>query len=453
MLTNMKDYFYSDETKSYAFRIKQLKKLRTIIINYENDIIKALELDLGRHGFETYAAEIGGVLSSITYMTKHLKKWMKTKRVKTPIHQFLSKSYIKPEPYGVVLIIGPFNYPFNLCIEPLIGAIAAGNCVVVKPSEQTPNVAKVITNMLRENFEKSYINVVNGGRETITDLIHTPFDYIFFTGSVPVGKIIMKAASENLVPVTLELGGKSPCIVDKEANVKIAAMRIAWGKFFNTGQTCVAPDYLFVHTDIKETFIKEFKRIIKTFYGERIHESKDFGRIVNLKHTKRLVSIINKDKDKIIYGGGYDIDSKYIEPTLIDEVTWDDECMKDEIFGPILPIMEYSNLDTVIKMINNRPKPLALYVFSENKKIQSKILNKTSSGGSCVNDTVSHFTSHYLPFGGVGNSGIGAYHGKSSFITFSHMKSILNKSTKINMKMAFPPYTDTNLKLIKKILK
>ncbi len=453
MLKMMKSYYYSGDTRTVEFRIEQLKKLKQLIIEHQDEITEAHRIDLGRHELETYAAEIGSVLSSISFIVKHLKKWMREKKVKTPIHQFGAKSYIKPEPYGVVLVIAPFNYPFNLCIEPMIGAIAAGNCVVLKPSEQTPTVAKIINKLITENFSKEYIQVIEGGRENITRLIHSPFDYIFFTGSVPVGKVIMEAASKNLIPVTLELGGKSPCIVDEDANIKVAAERIVWGKFFNAGQTCIAPDYLVVHKSIKDVFEDELKKTITRFYGKEISKSKDFGRIVNERHTQRLATIIEKDKGKIVFGGRYDIVERYIEPTMIDGVVWEDESMKDEIFGPILPIMSFRDIHKVITMINERPKPLALYVFTEDQSVQNKVLENTSSGGSCINDTISHFSSHYLPFGGVGGAGMGAYHGETSFTTFSHMKSVLKKSTKIRMKMIFPPYSDSSLKMIKGTMK
>lgn len=453
MLNMMKGYYFKGDTKNVEFRIGQLKKLKQLIVKNEDKIIEALRQDLGRHKFESYVAEVGSVLSSISFIVKHLRKWLKAKKVKTPIHQFGAKSYIKPEPYGVVLIIGPFNYPFSLCIEPMIGAIAAGNCVVIKPSEQTPRVSKVIKDLIEENFSKEYLQVIEGGKEEITRLIHLPFDYIFFTGSVPVGKVIMEAASKNLIPVTLELGGKSPCIVDKDANIEVAAERIVWGKFLNAGQTCIAPDYLLVHESIKEKFINEFKNTIARFYGKEVSESKDFGRIVNEKHAKRLSVIIEADKEKVVFGGSYNIGERYIEPTLIDGVTWEDECMREEIFGPILPMMSFRDIDKAITMINERPKPLALYVFTENRYVQNKVLEGTSSGGSCINDTISHVASHYLPFGGVGHAGMGAYHGEASFTTFSHMKSVLNKSTKIKMKMIFPPYSDSSLNMIKKIMK
>ncbi|SKC76329.1 aldehyde dehydrogenase [Maledivibacter halophilus] len=453
ILNNMKKYYYSGETRSAEFRIEQLKKLKELIIKYEYEIIEAIRIDLGRHELETYEVEIGFLLNSISYMMKHLKRWMTPKKVKTPIHQFGARSYIKPQPYGLVLIIGPFNYPFSLLIEPMIGAIAAGNCVLLKPSEQTPNVSSLIKKIIEANFKREYIGVVEGGAEIITPLIHMPFDYIFFTGSPSIGKIIMKAASKNLIPVTLELGGKSPCIVDKDVNIKIASKRIAWGKFFNAGQTCIAPDYVLIHESIHDEFLEELKKTIKEFYGNDVFLSKSFGRIVNERHTKRIIAIIENDKDKILFGGKYNIEENYIEPTVIDKVTWKDESMKEEIFGPVLPVMTFTDIDKVITMINERPKPLAIYIFAENKSVQRKVIENTSSGGACINDTLSHFSNHHLPFGGVGNSGMGSYRGKMSFKTFSHMKGVLNKSTKINMKQIFPPYSNSNLNIIKKILR
>ncbi|WP_330404501.1 aldehyde dehydrogenase family protein [Vallitalea okinawensis] len=453
ILREMNDYFHTGETRSIEFRIKQLKILREAVRKYEDRITTAIQKDLGRPKIESYEIEVGCVLDSLNYIIKNLKKWSKVKKVKTPLHLYRSKSYIKPEPYGIAYIIGPFNYPFNLCIEPLIGAISAGNCSVITPSEQTPAITKVIKELISENFSNRYIRVVEGGKEEITRLIHSPFDYIFFTGSVPVGKIIMEAASKNLIPVTLELGGKSPCIIDKDANIKVAAERIAWGKFFNAGQTCVAPDYLLVHESIKAEFIDEMKKTIRRFYGSDIKKSKDLTRIVNERHTNRLISIIDKDKDKIIFGGNYDLKDHYIEPTLIDNVCWEDESMLDEIFGPILPIMPFTNIDSVINMLHDRPKPLALYIFTENKKLQTKVLEETSSGGSCVNEVVNHFVNPRLPFGGVGNSGMSAYHGELSFKVFSHMKSVLNRSISFRMTLTLPPYNSKKYKLVKKLLK
>lgn len=321
-LQRAKKYYYEGHTRSIDYRITQLNKLQDLIIEYEMKIIYALEQDLGKHEFEAYVTEIGTVLRAIRHTIKNLKKWAKKEKVKTPIFQLGAKSYIQPEPYGVVLIIGPFNYPFNLVMEPMIGAMAAGNCIVLKPSEQTPHVSRLIQKMIEENFYHGYISVVQGGRDVITSLINSPFDYIFFTGSIPVGKIVMEAASKNLVPVTLELGGKSPCIVDKDTNIEMAAKRIAWGKFLNAGQTCIAPDYVVIHKDIKDRFIIELQDVIYDFYGADRKASDNYGRIVSLRHGERLASIIQSDKEKIVYGGDYDLSERYISPTIIDDVTW-----------------------------------------------------------------------------------------------------------------------------------
>lgn len=452
MLEDMKTFYDTNKTKSVTYRLDQLRKLRDMIIAYESDIIEALHQDLGRHPYESYTAEVGTILTSIRYHMRHVRQWSLVKKVKTPIHQLGAKSYILPEPYGVVLIIGPYNYPFNLLIEPLVGAIAAGNCVILKPSEQTPHITGLIKKMFRD-FNKNYIRVVEGEKETTSALIHAPFDYIFFTGSVRVGKIVMEAASKNLIPVTLELGGKSPCIIDSSAHLETAAKRVAWGKFFNAGQTCIAPDYVLIHESVKEPFIKALILTIKSFYGDDTEKSKDFARIINENHTTRLAHVINDDRHKVIYGGQYDIRSCYVQPTVMDNVTWDDASMADELFGPILPIMTYERIEDAIRMINARPKPLALYVFSEDEQVQRRILRSTSSGGSCINDTISHFATHHLPFGGVGQSGMGAYHGKDSFKTFTHYKSILSKSTKFNLRMLFPPYKKANFMKVKKILR
>jgi aldehyde dehydrogenase (NAD+) len=452
MLKEHKVYFHTGATRAIDFRIAALKKLKNSIKKYEKEILNALYRDLGKGEFEAYSTEIGFVLDSIGSFTKNLKKWTKTKSVSTPIHQFRSKSYIMYEPYGTVLIIGPFNYPFQLLIEPLIGAIAAGNCVILKPSESTPTVSALVKKMLEETFEEKYIRVVEGEKETTSALINSPFDYIFFTGSVPVGRIVMEAAAKNLVPVTLELGGKSPTIVDKTANLDIAAKRILFGKLVNSGQTCIAPDYLLIHKAVKEEFIEKLKNTILSFYGKDASKSSDYGRIVNSKQFERLVSIIERDKEKLVYGGNSNIGTLYIEPTIIDNATWQDASMEDEIFGPILPVLEYEDINEAISMINARPKPLALYIFTEDKSIENLVLNNVSFGGGCVNDTISHVASASLPFGGVGNSGMGSYHGKESLITFSHRKSILKKSTALDIKLIFPPYGN-RVNLVRKLLK
>lgn len=445
-------FYESKKSRDINFRINQLKNLKTGIKKYESRIYEALYKDLGKCEFESYTTEIGFVLSSISHTIKNLRIWAKEEKVKTPLYLFPAKSYIISEPYGTVLIIGPYNYPFQLLIEPLIGAIAAGNCVVLKPSENVPNISKIITEMITEIFPKEYICSVEGGIETNTSLINGAFDYIFFTGSAQVGRIVMEAAAKNLIPVTLELGGKSPVIVDESADIKVAAQRIIWGKTINVGQTCVAPDYVVVDERIKNEFIEELKTQIENFYGKDAIKSKDYGRIVNDRHFQRLKNILDRECDKIIYGGKVDRENRYIEPTLI-EASWEGAAMKDEIFGPILPIIGYKNLDEVVKRIKKLPKPLALYLFTENQNIEEKVLEEVSSGGACINDTITHLANPELPFGGVGSSGIGAYHGKESFITFSHRRSVVRKTTKINIPIIFPPFNKNNLDNIKRFMK
>ncbi|MGN9162135.1 aldehyde dehydrogenase [Clostridium sulfidigenes] len=445
-------FFESKKSRDIDFRINQLRSLKSAIKKYEYKIYEALYKDLGKCEFESYTTEVGFVLNSISHTIKNLKKWAKKEKVKTPLYLFPAKSFIISEPYGTVLIIGPYNYPFQLLVEPLVGALAAGNCVVLKPSENVPNLSRVITEMITETFPKEYIRSVEGGIETNTSLINGTFDYIFFTGSAQVGKIIMEAAARNLVPVTLELGGKSPVIVDESADIRVAAKRIIWGKTINVGQTCVAPDYVVVNNKVKDELIKELKLQIQSFYGKDAMESKDYGRIVNDRHFIRLKNILDKEADKIIYGGKVNREKRYIEPTLID-ASWEGAAMSEEIFGPILPIISFSNLDEIIGEIKKLSKPLALYLFTENYEVEEKVLEEISSGGACINDTITHLANPELPFGGVGNSGIGAYHGKESFKTFSHRKSVVRKTTKINIPIVFPPFNKKNLDNVKKLMK
>lgn len=450
LLLRQKEYFKKGDTKELTFRIDQLKLLKKTIQKNEEEILQALNKDLGKPHFEGYATEVGFILESIDYFVKNLRKWAKDKKAMVPLHQGISKSFIISEPYGQVLIIGPFNYPFQLLIEPMIGALAAGNTVILKPSENASHIEKLIVKLIEDTFPNDYVAVITGDRDVTSELIKAKFDYIFFTGSVGVGKIVMAEAAKNLTPVTLELGGKSPVIVHKDANIEVAAKRIAWGKFLNTGQTCVAPDYIYVHSDIEEEFKRTLGKVINEFYGKNPKESIDYGKIINKRNFSRLIDLINKDK--VYIGGEHDIEKLYISPTILENVTWEDKVMEDEIFGPILPIMKYESLDKIIEVINSKPKPLALYFFSENNKIQEKVLNQTSFGGGCINDTISHLISPKVPFGGVGNSGIGTYHGKYSFDTFSHKKSILKKSTKFDIKLIYPPYKN-RINIIKKVLK
>jgi len=445
-----KIFFNTNETKAYSFRIEQLKKFKRAIEDNEDLLLKALYDDLRKSEFEAYGGEVGFILAELDFTIKKLKKWMKNKKVKTPLLHQPGSSFIISEPLGTVLIIGPWNYPFQLLIAPLIGAMAAGNTAVLKSSELAPSTSKAMKKIISECFEEKYIYLVEGEIQEATYLLEEKFDYIFFTGSTVVGKIVMQAAAKNLTPVTLELGGKSPCIIDKDTNLQVAARRVVWGKFFNAGQTCIAPDYLIIQKDIKDDFIRLMKKEIENFYGEDPQKSNDYPRIINKRHFERLSTYL--DTSKISTGGQTDINDKYIAPTIMDNVTWDDKVMSDEIFGPILPVLEYERIKEAIKMINSKPKPLALYLFSNCKLVEKRVLENTSSGGVCINDTLSHITTNFLPFGGVGDSGIGGYHGKFSFDTFSHKKSVMKKAISIDPKIRYAPYK-LSLKNLKKMLK
>ncbi|CEG22291.1 Aldehyde dehydrogenase [Planococcus massiliensis] len=452
MIEAQRDYYYTGATKPADFRKAQLAQLKQSIKNHEQEVLDALKKDLGKSEFEAYSTEVGFVLDSITNMTKNLDEWMESEPVKTPIYLQPAKSFVMREPYGSVLIIGPFNYPFQLIMEPLIGAIIGGNCAIVKPSETTPNVTAIIKTIIEDVFPPYYIRVVEGEREEVTALIHASFDYIFFTGSVNVGKVIMKAASERLTPITLELGGKSPAIVDQTANLDLAAKRIAWGKLMNTGQTCVAPDYICVHESVKDEFMKKLKKTVRNFYGKDAQKSPDYGRIVSTQHFDRLSTIIDREQSQIVYGGQRDRDDLYIEPVILDNINWESPSMEDEIFGPILPVITYTDLPALLRQIRKLPKPLSAYFFSENDRAIEFFLEEIPFGGGCINDTVSHVGSSYLPFGGIGTSGVNSYHGKHSFETFTHAKSILKRSTKLSTNVLYPPYKQ-KVKFVKTIMK
>lgn len=452
MIAFQHNFYFTGTTKELSFRVEMLERLKNAINEKEDEILQALLTDLGKSAFESYVTEVGFVQSSISYMIKNLESWMEPEAAKTPLHLQPAKSFIVSEPYGSVLIIGPFNYPFQLVMDPLVGAISAGNCAIVKPSEAATHTASVIKNMLTEIYPPDYVRVVEGGIEETSALIHAPFDYIFFTGSAKVGKVVMKAASERLTPITLELGGKSPAIVDQTANLRIAAERIVWGKFVNNGQTCVAPDYVLVHEDVKKQFMKEMVSVIKEFYGEDITKSPDYGRLIHDKHFDRLAKMLHMEKNHVYFGGEVNREDLYMSPTILDGVSWNSPSMEEEIFGPILPVIAYQNLGEVIHQIRKLPKPLAAYLFTENDRAQKYFLENLSFGGGCINDTISHVANIHLPFGGVGHSGMNAYHGKASFDLFSHKKSIMKKNTKIPVRVAFPPYGN-KLSLIKKLLK
>lgn len=443
-------YFKSQATKPLAFRKQKLKALKKNIKFHEKALYQALKEDLGKHSVEAFATEIGYILNSINHYRKDLKKWARKRAVETPFFLFPAKSFLMKEPLGTVLIIGPFNYPFQLVMEPLIGAIAAGNTAFVKPSELTPNVSKVIQSIIEATFEETHVSVIQGGKDTIQSLLALPFDHIFFTGSTKVGQIVYEAASKHLTPVTLELGGKSPTIIDKTANLKVASERICFGKFLNLGQTCVAPDYVLIDESIKDDFIDAMRTTLKEFYGTNPQKSHDLGRIVNDQHFHRLSTLLETHKDQIVIGGAKDQSSRFIEPTILDNIHPSDDIMQEEIFGPLLPIVTYQSFDTALSWLQSRPKPLALYVFTEDENFSTLVLDTLSFGSGAVNDTLLQLANPKLPFGGVGASGIGRYHGKYTFDTFTHEKPYIFKTTKLETGILFPPYKG-KLNMIKQL--
>ena len=432
------------------FRKESLIKLLDVIIKHENEIIQALYDDFKKPPFESIATETSYIISELKDTINNIHKWSKVKKIRPSILNFPSSDYIFKEPYGKVLIIAPWNYPFQLALCPLISAVAAGNQVVLKPSELTPKTSAIILKIVEKVFQHNHVKVIEGGVEETQNLLAQRWDYIFFTGSVAVGKIVAKAAAEHLTPVTLELGGKNPCIIDETANLKLAAKRIVWGKFLNAGQTCIAPDYILIQEDMKSHFVDFIKNEITKAFGKTPKNSPDFARIVNEKNWHRLSSMI--EPQKVIFGGETDIEDCYISPTLIEENSLDSLLMKDEIFGPILPILTYNDEKEIYKTISKYEKPLALYVFSEDKKFARKIVTDFSFGGGCINDTVSHFANKRLPFGGVGHSGIGAYHGQLSFDTFSHHKGVIKKANWLDIKLRYAPYSN-KIETLKKLLK
>ncbi|MEP5338301.1 MAG: aldehyde dehydrogenase [Algibacter sp.] len=443
-------YFKTQNTKSISFRLEKLKALKLEIISKEQAIYNALKADFNKSEFESFISEFGIVISELNLAIKNLKQWAKPKRIKSSMLTFPSKDYIYKEPYGTVLIIAPWNYPFLLALEPAIMAVAAGNTVVIKPSELTTNTSALITKIIKKVFSQEHVVSIEGGVDVATELLANKWDYIFFTGSVYVGKIVAKAAAEHLTPVTLELGGKSPCIIDDTVDVKLVARRLVWGKFLNAGQTCISPDYLIVKSNIKKDLIEALKKQIIKCYGENPKQSEDLPRIINPKNTTRLVDIINDSK--VIYGGEIDLQNNYIAPTLINEPNLDDKAMQGEIFGPILPILSYDSEQGIEQIIWNFEKPLSLYVFSKNDRFSKGIINKYSFGGGVINDVLIHFGNHRLPFGGVGASGIGAYHGKLGFDMFSHNKSIIKRGNWTDPSIRYAPYKG-KLSLIKKMFK
>lgn len=450
VLEKQRAYFAKGETCDVSFRLNALNTLREAVRRHEKEILDALKSDLGKAPFEAYETEIGIILEELGHTIKNLRKWTAVKRVRVPFMHFKSSCYIYREPYGLSLIMSPWNYPFQLTLAPLIGSMAGGNCSVVKPSAYSPATSSVIARMLGACFEERYIAVIEGGREANNALLEEKFDYIFFTGSVGVGKMVMESASRNLTPLTLELGGKSPCIVDGDANIEIAARRIVWGKFLNAGQTCVAPDYLLAHREIKEPLLKDLKKYIRQFYGEAPLKNEDYPRIVNRRHFERLKGFL--DNGDMAAGGEFDENTLRIAPTVLDGIKWEDPVMQEEIFGPVLPVIEFSDISQVISSVNSRPKPLALYLFTTSKATENRVVRSIPFGGGCINDTIVHLASSHMPFGGVGESGMGGYHGKWSFAAFTHEKSILKKSNRIDIKLRYPPYGD-KLPLLKKLFR
>lgn len=451
LIRKQREYFYTDATLDVNFRINSLKKIQTAIQTHQEQINAALKADLGKSSFESYMCESGLVLNEITYMLKHIRSLAKEKTVPTPLAQFHSRSYMKPSPYGVVLIMSPWNYPFLLTFDPLVEALAAGNTVVLKPSAYSPATSRIICEIVRECFPEQYVAVVTGGREENACLLQEHFDYIFFTGSQSVGKEVMRQASAHLTPVTLELGGKSPCIVDKSANLKLAARRIVFGKYLNCGQTCVAPDYVFCHQDIKDDLLKQIQKQIRKQFGKSPLDNKNYGKIINEKHFSRILNLI--DSSKVVTGGNIRQETLQIEPTVMDHVTFEDAVMQEEIFGPVMPLLTFTSMDEVIHKVNSMAHPLALYIFAQDKAVINKVTSECGFGGGCVNDVIIHLATSEMPFGGFGESGMGSYHGKKGFETFSHYKSIVDKKTWIDLPMRYQPYRKIYDRLIHLFLK
>ena len=451
IVDGQRNFFLTGNTLDVEFRIQSLQKLKASILKYESEIHAAIQKDLGKSEFESYMCETGLTLSEITYMLKHIRSFAKEKRVHTPLAQFHSRSYRKPSPHGVVLIMSPWNYPFLLTIEPLVDAIAAGNTAVIKPSAYSPHTSAVIYRMISECFAPEYVSVITGGRAENTCLLGEKFDYIFFTGSQSVGKEVMRKAAEHLTPVTLELGGKSPCIVEKSADLKLAAKRIVFGKYLNCGQTCVAPDYIYCDASVKDALLKEICRQIRKQFGKDPLHNKNYGKIINEKHFQRICSLI--DPAKIVVGGETSPEHLQIAPTVMDQVTFQDAIMGQEIFGPVLPVLTYRTLDEAVSQIQSMPHPLALYLFTSDQTVARKVTSCCGFGGGCINDTIIHLATSEMGFGGFGESGMGAYHGKDGFDTFSHYKSIVDKKTWLDLPMRYQPYRSVHNKLIHIFLK
>lgn len=444
-----RQYYNTGKTRDISFRLEKLKRLKSVVLENEEKILLALKTDLNKSNFEGFMTEVGMFYSELDFAIKNIRKWSKTKRVKSSMVNFPSVSKIIPQPYGVTLIMSPWNYPFQLALIPLVWSVAAGNCVILKTSEYSVSTSGIVKEIIEKIFSKEHVAVAQGGQEESEKLLLEKFDYIFFTGSTNVGKIVMKSASEYLTPTTLELGGKSPCIILKDADIDLTAKRLTWGKLINAGQTCVAPDYVLVHEDSKDELIEKIKYYSIKYFGDNPCNNEQFPKIINERHFNRIVSLI--DIDKVVYGGDYNNETLKIEPTIVDNVNWDDNIMKEEIFGPIFPILTYKDLDEVIQEIIQRPNPLALYIFTKNNKLENRVLEMIPAGGCCINDTITHIATNYLPFGGVGESGMGSYHGKAGFDTFTHYKSVLKK-LKLDIPIRYAPYNDKLIKILKKIM-
>lgn len=451
LVKGQRAFFDSGRTCEVSDRIRALKKLEEAILAYETKLCDALHKDLGKSRAESYMCEIGLTLSELRYMKKHVRRFSRNRRAMTPLAQFHASSFTVQEPYGVVLVMSPWNYPVLLTLEPLIGAIAAGNCCVVKPSAYAPAVSGVIAKMLKSIFPEEYVAVVEGGRQENQSLLQQKFDYIFFTGGVKVGKLVMEKASANLTPVTLELGGKSPCIIDHTADLKLAARRLVFGKYLNCGQTCVAPDYVLAEESIKQTLLKYIRQEIVRQYGEQPLQNPSYGKMVNRRHFERVQNLI--DREKLVWGGESDEESLRIAPAVLDGVTERDPVMQEEIFGPVLPVLTVKSMDEAYAFVKNRPRPLALYLFTRDRKAEERFLKKISFGGGCVNDTIIHLATSHMGFGGVGDSGMGSYHGRKSFETFSHEKSIVKKYTWLDLPMRYQPYDLVKEKLVRMFLR
>lgn len=450
IIENQRVYFRAGETRSVAFRMQMLMRLKKSILNNEEVIAHALHLDLGKSEAEVVSTEIGFTLNEINTVMKHLKRWSRKEKVKTNLFNLPGKSYTVREPYGVTLLMGPWNYPFQLVMSPLIGAIAGGNTAVVKPSEISAHTAEIIEKVLFEAFKEEYVAVVQGGVPETNALLEHRFDKIFFTGSTRVGSIIMEKAAKHLTPVVLELGGKSPTIIDRTANIEVAVNRIVFGKGTNAGQTCVAPDYVLVHEDVKETFYNQYRKTVEAFYSESVIENNEFGKMINRGNYERVKAYM-KD-GKIVYGGHVDDENLKIGLTLVEVTDMDTAIMKEEIFGPVLPVVTYTRYEDILKVVRQNPDPLALYLFSEDRTFIEKVIHDIPFGGGCVNDTIMHLTNEHLPFGGRGPSGMGNYHGRHSFDAFTHEKSILYATTKFDLKLKYPPFMRRNIGLVKRIM-